>query len=368
MASRTGVRARIVARALAARAFGGPRSAPQDPRRVLVAHQLLLGDTIMLTPLLAKLRARYPAADIAMALPPAFAPLYSSRPYGVRALPFSLRDPATYAALRKEDRFDLTVIPGDNRFSWLAQALGARWIVAFSGDRPAYKNWLVDAAHPYPEPPAAWGDMTAGLVSGPAPAPFHPGAWPDPDAAGFTLPEKPYCVLHVGASSPRKLWPATSWSALASILSERGLRPVWSAGRGEEHLIAAADPRSRFLSCAGQLDLARMWHLVKGAALLVAPDTGIAHLGKATLTPTLALYGEGPAWLYGRGDFWRDCPFHQIVLSDLPPRSQKTLFHRHLAALSDAARAPANPGLVRGIGLDTVAGAVRDLVGTPVAR
>ncbi len=63
-------RAQVVARALAQRAAStGPRRPPRDPRRILIAHHLLLGDTLMLTPLLAKLRARHPSAELIMALP-----------------------------------------------------------------------------------------------------------------------------------------------------------------------------------------------------------------------------------------------------------------------------------------------------------
>ena len=36
------------------------RVEPIEPRRILIAHHLLLGDTLMLTPLLAKLRASHP--------------------------------------------------------------------------------------------------------------------------------------------------------------------------------------------------------------------------------------------------------------------------------------------------------------------
>ncbi|QKO11881.1 hypothetical protein HAT91_00178 [Dickeya solani] len=36
------------------------RRAPTAVKRILVAHNLLLGDTVMLTPLLAKLRRNYP--------------------------------------------------------------------------------------------------------------------------------------------------------------------------------------------------------------------------------------------------------------------------------------------------------------------
>ena len=130
-------RARVVARALARRVSTlGRREPPREPRRILIAHHLLLGDTLMLTSLLAKLRARHPAADIVMALPEAFAPLYQSAPYGVRALGWNPRAPAR-SPLWRERGFDLAFVPGDNRVSWLAQALGSRWIVGFDGDRPA---------------------------------------------------------------------------------------------------------------------------------------------------------------------------------------------------------------------------------------
>ncbi len=45
------------------------------------------------------------------------------------------RDPGTLMELLQQSGFDLALVPGDNRYSWLALALGAKWIVAFSGDR-----------------------------------------------------------------------------------------------------------------------------------------------------------------------------------------------------------------------------------------
>jgi len=42
------------ARMAAAALPGRHRGAPANPRRILIAHHLLLGDTIMLTPLVAK--------------------------------------------------------------------------------------------------------------------------------------------------------------------------------------------------------------------------------------------------------------------------------------------------------------------------
>lgn len=325
--SRTAARLNIVARALWSRATGGRRR-PQDPRRILLVHQLLLGDTLMTTPLVAKLRALHPQADIAMAMPPAFVPLYSGKPFGLRALPLSMKRPETVAALLAEAPWDWAILPGDNRFSWLAQAARARWISGWERDTPGYKNWLVDDARPWPSKPAALGDLWSDLVVGARPAPYRAENWPAPDCAHFEHPPPPYAVLHVGASNVSKLWPADHWRALATQLEADGLTVVYSAGRGEEALVQACDPDNKQRSYAGQLDLAQMWHLLKHAELLVAPDTGIAHLAKVTGTPTVALFGRGPTPLYGRGEFWSAMPFTAAVLDELAPRPQGTLFKR----------------------------------------
>src|SRR5690349_11418934 len=113
-ASRFGTRARVVGHALALRLARGPRQRPGEVRRALVAHHLLTGDTLMLTPLLAKLRAVYPGAEIAMTVRRALAPLYAARPYGVDALPFDPRDAGSLRELIEAGNgYDLAIVPGD---------------------------------------------------------------------------------------------------------------------------------------------------------------------------------------------------------------------------------------------------------------
>src|SRR5256886_10999040 len=101
--------------------------------------------TTLFRSLLAKLHERYPEVDVAMTVRRALMPLFARSPYGVRAIPYDPRDSSTLDRLFDEKPFDLALIPGDNRYSWLAAAAGARWIVAFAGDRPAYKSWPADA-------------------------------------------------------------------------------------------------------------------------------------------------------------------------------------------------------------------------------
>ncbi|HEX8741487.1 MAG TPA: glycosyltransferase family 9 protein [Casimicrobiaceae bacterium] len=334
--SRFAGRSRIVTRALALRRY--PRRAPSSPARILVAHHLLLGDTLMLSPLLKKLRSLHPHAEIAMTMAPAFAPLYATRPWGVRALPFDPR--GDLAQLFAEAPFDVAYVPGDNRHAWLAAAMRARWIVAFAGDRPVTKSWPVDVEIDYPNRPAAWGDMAAMLASGPAPAPYRTAEWPAPPAAEFDVPRAPYAVLHVGASSLLKRWGSERWAALAEALAARGIAPVWSAGRGEEALVAAIDGGGRFASCAGRLDLTQLWRLLAGAHALVAPDTGVAHLGRIVGIRTVALFGPGSAILCGAGEFWRDAPYRAVTVDPFPCRDQPLLFKRTIAWVRRCARTP----------------------------
>ena len=334
-------RAQVVARALLKRiAAPLPRRAPETPRRILIVHHLLLGDTLMLTPLLAKLRVRFPAAEVVMALPDAYAPLYSARPYGVRALGWNPRTPAA-SALWREPGFDLALVPGDNRFSWLALALGSRWIAAFAGDRPARKSWPVNELRPFPATPAAWTDITATLVDGAPPPPYLRSDWQDPPARPFDAPAGRYAVLHVGASTRLKQWDAARWGALAAALAARGFEPVWSAGRGEEAIVRACDPGARYRSYAGALDLPQLWRLVANAALLVAPDTGVAHLGRVVATPTVALFGPGSASLSGGGEFWRNSPYRTVTVTPFPCRDQRVFFKRELDWVRRCARSTA---------------------------
>lgn len=307
------------------------RMAPRAPRRILLVHHLLLGDTIMLTPLLAKCRERWPDAEIAMTCPVAYVGLYAGRPYGVRPLIYDPRAVETLNALRREAGFDLALVPGDNRLAWLARALDARWIVAFAGDTPRYKSWPVDELRPYPDVPMAWGDLVAGLVDGDAPARYRTAHWPAPSASGFAPPAGRYCVLHVGASSPLKQWPAERWRELASWLAGCGFAIALSAGPGEESLLDAVDPAQEWRRYPGTLELAAFWHLVANAALLVCPDTGVAHLARLIGTPTVALFGPGSALLSGAGAFWRDAPFTPVTVPDFPCRDQRVTMKREVA-------------------------------------
>src|SRR5882672_9758828 len=246
-------------------------------------------------------------------------------------MPFDPRDIGSFFALLRERGFDLALLPADNRFSWLARALDSRWIVAFEGDRPAYKNWLVDEFRNLPDHAMALGDLIAEhLVDGPAPLPYETSDWPAPPADSFPLPPSRYCVLHVGASTRLRYWEPEKWRSLIAHVEASGMKPVISAGPGEQGLVAQIDPESHCLSYPGSLSLTQMWRLLDGASAVVCPDTGIAHLARLAGTPAVVLYGPGSATLVGGGEFWRGIPDRKVTIARFPCRDENLLFRRYL--------------------------------------
>lgn len=302
---------------------------PEEPSEILVVAPLLIGDALLLAPLLAKLSSRYPRAKVRMTMSPFAVPLFARRPYGVEAGGYDPRNVATARQLATWPAPDLALVPGDNRFSWLAAGLGARWIVAFSGDRPAYKSWPVNEQRPFPKTPAAWHDIATALVDGPPPAPYRPKDWPEVPCAAFERPGGRYAVLHVEASRSEKHWSESKWLELAALLDQIGLRPIWSAGPKGLELVRRIDRKAKYEALGHRIDVAQLWNLVAGASLLVCPDTGVSHMGKLAGTPTVTLYGPGAAAFFGRGEFWRDAPFREITDPALAPRAA-VLFKRRI--------------------------------------
>jgi ADP-heptose:LPS heptosyltransferase len=337
----------------------GRRRQPTTVNRILVAHHpQMIGDALLLTPLLAKLRSSYPSAEIILLTSPVTAPLYQRKPFGVVAAAYIPGQHQTLRRLMSVGGFDLAIAPGDNRYGLLALALRARWIVGFAGGRHNYKNWAFDVLAACPDTPATWGELSASLISGPAPAPFEPKDWPAPDCG--PLPELPerYCVLHIGASTPLKLWPSERWARVAEAMADRGMEVVISGGAADEALANRVDPEQKYFSTVGHLDLPQLWHLLKRAKLIVCPDTSVAHIGRLVGTPTVALFGPGSPTICGAGEYWCNSPFSAVTEPSFPCRDRQALFGRPITWLRRCGRPPSDcvtPGAcMEAISIETV--------------
>lgn len=318
---------------------------PTNPGKILVLHELLLGDTLMLAPLLAALRHRYPEAEILVTARPGYAGLFSGRPYGARVLPFSEREPGALKRLSAARDSDIAILPGETRLAILARALGAKWVVATAGGKQGWNSRAADERIAFPTEPMALADMFA-CMAWPAERTtglrYSTSDWPAPAFAPFDMPTSPYAVLHIGAGSPLRLWEPCKWRQVADAIAARGLDVVWSAGREERVLVQEIDPVGRYRSYAGQLGLAQLWHLLSGAAIAVTLDTGIAHMAKLTGTPTTALFGPGSSVLFGKGRFWRDNAFLEVTAPGFPCRDQRHLFKREVGWVRRCNRTPSD--------------------------
>ncbi len=132
--------------------------------------------------------------------------------------------------------------------------------------------------------------------------------WPG-DPADVALPAPPpptrgagATLVHPGAASPGRRWPAERFAAVARAEAERG-REVLVTGSAAERDLALAVADGAGLAddavVAGRTDLPALAALVAHAGALVSGDTGIAHLASAYGTPSVTLFGPTPPAAWG---------------------------------------------------------------------
>ncbi|WP_353685889.1 glycosyltransferase family 9 protein [Thermodesulfovibrio sp. 3462-1] len=313
---------------------------PNNPKKILIIHQLFLGDTLMTTSLLAKIRKNFPTADIYYAMPEVFIKLYSTNPYGVVPVGFNVFKWKTFLNLLKLPKFDWAIIPGDNRYGWTAFAIGAKWITGFAGDTPRYKNWCFDELKSIPNIPQSWSDILTNLVEGIDPDPFNFKEWPQPSYKPFKMPPAKYVLLHIGAKSRLKLWDNQKWKKIIEYLKQYHLKIALSCGPNEKECLNGIDINDpNIFLYPGNLDLVQMWELIKKACLLISVDNGIAHLSKIIGTPTICLFGPASAILFDKGRFWQYCPFLSIS-KPIKCRNQNKMFKRNINWIQTCQRLP----------------------------
>jgi ADP-heptose:LPS heptosyltransferase len=109
-------------------------------------------------------------------------------------------------------------------------------------------------------------------------------------------------VIHPGAASGSRRWPAERFAAVARAERESGRRVVVTGGPDEVRLArAVADhaglPASAVL--AARTSLAELAGVVAAAGRVVCGDTGVAHLATAVGTPSVVLFGPVPPRHWG---------------------------------------------------------------------
>ncbi|RLV55497.1 glycosyltransferase family 9 protein [Aeromicrobium phragmitis] len=140
----------------------------------------------------------------------------------------------------------------------------------------------------------------------------HPGDFRlDPPAAANPVPDA--AVVHVGAAYGSRLWPLDRFAAVARELRDAGHPVVFTGSEGERPRALEAARRAGFEEStvvAGTLGLGEFAAVVAGAAVVVAVDTGAAHLASAYGRPSVVIFGPAPP------SEWGPPPGHHIALTD----------------------------------------------------
>jgi len=107
-----------------------------------------------------------------------------------------------------------------------------------------------------------------------------------------------YAVLHPGAASGCRRWPAQRFAEVGVALAADGWHVVVTGSGGERALTRSVTPAGG-TDLAGTLDLDTLASVVAHAGLVVCGDTGVAHLATAYGTPSVVLFGPTPPRWWG---------------------------------------------------------------------
>jgi ADP-heptose:LPS heptosyltransferase len=131
-------------------------------------------------------------------------------------------------------------------------------------------------------------------------------------AARLGLRRGTYAVLHPGATSPSRLWPAERFAEVADGLSRAGLEVVVGGVPSEAATTGAvvAACRGPVRDVTGRTSLGAYAALLRDAAVVVANDTGTAHLSAAVGGRVVTLF------LSGDPRRWRHAPHLQTVVRE----------------------------------------------------
>ncbi len=144
-------------------------------------------------------------------------------------------------------------------------------------------------------------------------------------------PQRPWIVVHPGASAPSRRYPVELFARVIERLQEENLTVILTGLVEEEPLVRHLQSLvSRpVVSLAGLTTLAQMAALLERASLLIANNTGPVHLAAAVGTPIVDLYAltnpqHGP-WQVEHRLLYEEVPCKNCYKSVCPEGHQNCL-------------------------------------------
>lgn len=146
-------------------------------------------------------------------------------------------------------------------------------------------------------------------------------------AAGIT-PGTPWVLMHPGATAQSRRYPPAHWARAIGLLHRQlGLRTVITGLPSEAELVrsivaAAQVSPEGVVSLAGQLSLGELGAAIALATVVVANNSGPAHISAALGTPLVDLYAQTnpqhTPWLVAHRVLFHDVPCRNCFRSVCP--------------------------------------------------
>lgn len=320
-------------------------STPAAPRRLLVRGVNWLGDAVMTTPALLRLREALPDTHFTLLTHEKLADLWVGHPAVDEVITFAAKEGVFTVTRRlRAKSFDTAlVLPNSLRSGLEVRLAGIPRRIGYAGGG---RGWLLTQAVPWRtnvtrmrkrsvaevRQLTADSSLAASEVATPSPESHHLfhylhlvatlGAKPVPIAplvtvtnaevaavkAKFNLPDSLLIGLNAGAEyGPAKRWPAERFIATAKALQAR-LNCSFVIFGGPADARLAADIASVFApsssiitNLAGRTSLRELCAVFRACRVVLTNDTGPMHVAAAVGTRVVALFGSTSAELTGPG-------------------------------------------------------------------
>lgn len=292
---------------------------PFPIRRIAVLRASRIGDLICATPALRALKAAFPEAeltlitlsmlkDLALRLP--FVDRYAGFPGfpGLADQFFEPRKALHFFQKMQANAFDLAIqLQGSGVYSNpFTLMLGARRTAGFI--RPGDPPGRLDAALPLPQTGHEIHRVLSLVeflgVKTADDAPEFPLWQPDFDESEKLLAGLPLPLIGLHPSSRQRIrqWPLERFTAVAAALSDRCGGTLVGLGEAADREAVGAvlsGSRGRTLNLAGRTSLPGLGAVIDRLAVLVANDSGPAHIAYARRTPAVIIFGGDTPERYG---------------------------------------------------------------------
>jgi heptosyltransferase-2/heptosyltransferase-3 len=337
---------RQLARAIIQRLAATWPVSPATPARaeLVLLRPDHLGDVLLLLPALERLRRSLPELRIVLVVGPWSQAVVARNPHvdEVLTLPFpgfTRRRPAHPIApyvqlcraavrLRRRGSLAVVVLRDDHWWgAWLSRAAGIA--VRAGADHPAVRPYLTHPVHLSTlhsvERNCELLDAIARLLGGqppttpvtPTTVPLRWYSWPGSAAEAQALLraahiDRPYIAVHPGAGVAVKRWPVPRWIAVGRQLAAAGFALVLTGGPDERELADAIRRGigEQAVSLAGHTTIPVLAEILRGARLVIGPDSGPLHLAVAVETPTVHLFGPSQPEHFGP---WGNPARHRVL-------------------------------------------------------